>query len=178
MSEILQELSTPALVRAIEANLFAAWASFGHWPQVELYDGPDLMRVITGVPFPWCNGVFRAQLPPQETDATIAATLTHFKARHLPLIWWTGPSTRPTDLGERLQAHGLPQAEEAPGMAGNLGAWPGEGPTPAGLTIEPVGEVQTLRRWLRPFALGFEFPDVAATAFFDCYVSLGFSPQG
>jgi hypothetical protein len=175
MSEILQDLSTPALVRAIEANLFEAWAYFGHWPQAELYDGPDMMRFITGVPFPWCNGVFRAHLAPQETDSKIEATLTHFKVRNLPLIWWTGPSTRPADLGERLQAHGLRHAEDAPGMAVDLLALTEELPTPSGLTIELVGDVETLRRWLRPFALGFEFPDFAANAFFDCYVSLGFS---
>src|SRR5262249_2356819 len=130
------------------------------------------------VPFPWCNGVFRAHLAPQEKDLKIAATLTHFKSRHLPMMWWTGPSTRPTDLGERLQAHGLQHAEDAPGMAVDLRALTEELPTPSGLTIEPVGDVETLRRWLRPFALGFEFPDFAANAFFDCYVSLGFSPQG
>jgi ribosomal protein S18 acetylase RimI-like enzyme len=178
MSEILQDLSTPALVRAIEANLFETWAYSGRWPQAELYDGLDMMRFITGVPFPWCNGVFRAHLAPEETDAKIAATLTHFKARHLPLIWWTGPSTRPADLGERLQAHGLKHAEDAPGMAMDLRALTGDLPTPSGLTIAPVGDVETLGRWLRPFTLGFEFPDFAANAFFDCYVSLGFSQQG
>ena len=151
MSEIVQDLSTPALVRAIEANLCETWAYFGHWPQAEVYDGPDMLRVITGVPFPWCNGIFRTQLSPEETDAKIEATLTHFKARHLPLIWWTGPSTRPADLGERLQAHGLWHAEDAPGMAVDLLALPEELPTPSGLTIEPVGDVETLKEVAPPF---------------------------
>src|SRR5262249_16490579 len=145
MSETLQELSTPALVRAIEANLFEAWAYFGHWPQAELYDGPDLMRVITGVPFPWCNGVFRAHLAPQGTDAKMEPPLTPSRPGPLPRIGWTGPAPRPADLGGRLQAHGRRHAEDARGMAVDLRALTEERPTPAGLTIEPVGDVETLR---------------------------------
>jgi ribosomal protein S18 acetylase RimI-like enzyme len=94
------------------------------------------------------------------------------------MIWETGPSTRPADLGEHLQAHGLIHVEDAPGMAVDLLALNEDLSTPSGLTIEPVGDVATLRSWLRPFTLGFEFPDFAANAFFDGYTSLGFSQHG
>ena len=102
MSEILKDSSTPRLIAAIEANLFELLAGWGRSPLGELHDGPDMMRYVTGIPHPLFNGVFRARFDQGGIDPGIDETLRYFRFRQLPMTWWFTPSTRPSDLGERL----------------------------------------------------------------------------
>ena len=174
----MEDFSESALIAAIEAIFFAcASAYFGPSPQVELYDGLDMIRVISGIPHPMFNHVMRAKLAPDDIDGQIAETLAHFKARQLPLLWWIGPATRPTNLGEYLEAHGLTHTSDSPGMAADLQALNENLPIPSGLTIKCVGDVQTLILWLRPFSVGFEFPDFATKAWFNITAAIGLGPQ-
>src|SRR5262249_17283395 len=69
--------------------------------------------------------------------------------RHLPMLWHTGPSTRPTDLGAILLAHGLTHVEDEPGMAADLLALDEEvAPLPAALAFTPVQDTAALRAWI------------------------------
>ncbi|GAJ11442.1 unnamed protein product, partial [marine sediment metagenome] len=174
MSEILKDFSAPTLVAALEANLWEALAYWGQSPQIELHDYADMMWYVTGVAHPMLNGAFRTQLAPGDIDVRIEATLNYFKSRKVPMTWWTGPATRPVDLGEHLEAHGLTHAGDPAGMAVDLLALNEDLPIPSDLTIERVGDVETLKEWLQAFATGFKFPDFAANAFFDIYAGLGF----
>ena len=169
----MKDFSTPALVTAIEANYWEFWAFFGRSPQVELHDDPEMMWLVSGIPHPGFNGVFRTQLAPEDIDARIGATLAHFKALRLPMLWWTGPSTRPANLGEHLEAHGLTHTAE-PGMAVDLLALNEDVPQPSGLEIEHVRDVETLKKFGHAANIGFGIPDFVGNAIFDIEVSLGF----
>ena len=46
---MVQDLSTTAVAPALEANMLAFWATYGRAPGAELYEGEDLLRVVTGV---------------------------------------------------------------------------------------------------------------------------------
>lgn len=171
---ILKDFAAQAVTAAIEENLFGAFANSGRLPQAELHDDPDMMWFITGVPFPLLNGVFRARLAADGIDTKIEATLARFKSRQVPMIWWTGPATRPAGLGKHLEAQGLSHAEDLPGMAVDLRTLRDDLSMPAGLTIEPVGDMATLEHWLHAFTAGFELSDLVAKAFFDLFAVLGF----
>lgn len=174
MSEILKDFSAPTLVAALEANQWEAFAYFARSLQAELHDDPDMLCVVTGIPYAMFNGVFRAQLAPGDVDTKIDGTLNYFKSRKVPMTWWTGPATRPADLGEHLEAHGLTHAGDLAGMAVDLLALNEDLPIPSDLTIERVSDVETLKEWLHPVATGFKFPDFAANAYLDICASLGF----
>ena len=174
MGEIVQDLSPPRLVEAIEANMFGFWVHLGRSPRFELYDGPDMIRLISDVPSPFCNNVLRAQLAPNDIDTRIEAALTPFKSRKLPMRWWISPSTLPADLDKYLEAHGLTHMADFPGMAVNLLELNEDLIPPSDLTIERVGDVKTLEQWIQAFTIGYGIPVSVSNFFLDGLVSLGF----
>jgi len=149
MSYILQDLSPSALIRAIEANQFEFSKDLGRSPQVEMHEDPDIVWFVTGRPFPRFNRVLRAHFESEGVDARIEAALAPFRSRNVPMVWHTGPTTRPADLGDRLLAHGLKRTGDEPGMALDLWTLPASvsASTPSTLTIERVAEMDRLREW-------------------------------
>ncbi|GAB6059306.1 GNAT family N-acetyltransferase [Desulfonatronum parangueonense] len=169
MNDLPQDISAPSFVTAIENNLFAFLPLFGLLPHAEVHDGPDLLWSLTSIPFPLCNSILRANLPSEDVDGAIAAAMARGRARNVPLLWWTGPATRPANLGEVLEAHGFARQEDVPGMAMDLRALPGDLPMPSGFTLEKVNDVEALRQWRHPFAVGFGMPEFATNALMDLF---------
>jgi GNAT superfamily N-acetyltransferase len=178
MGEIVQDLSAPTVVAAIEAQLCEMVSTFGRLPRAEVHDDPEMLWFITGVPFPLFNGVVRTNLASLDLDAKIAATLAQFRSRHLPMIWWTSPSTQPGDLGRHLVGHGLTHAGDSSGMAVDLRALHEGTPVPAGLTIERVDDAATLQHYAQAFITGYEAPQVVGDTFVDLFTGLGTDHHG
>jgi len=177
MREISRDLSAQALIAVIEANLFEFPLRFGDWSQAETHDDPDVLWMITDIPFPIFNNVLRAQLGHDNVDVTIEAAITRCRSRNVPMLWWTGPATRPANLGERLEAHGFAHAGESSGMAVDLLMLNEDLQTPPGLIIEQVSDVETLKQWYEVFAVGFGMPDFVESAWLDLFVSVGLGAQ-
>ncbi len=172
-----EDSSPPTLAVAIEANGLELTAYMGRFPTDELYDGPDLMRVVTGVPRPTWNGVHRARFAAEDADARIVEVLRFFRSRRLPFTWIIGPSTRPTDLGERLAAHGLTHDRDEIGMAVDLRKMNEGLPTPPGLTVERAVDEKTLRDCLRPQAVVHEMPESSVEAHLHRAKTLALGPN-
>jgi GNAT superfamily N-acetyltransferase len=173
MSEILQDLSAPAQIAAIKGNFLEYARLFGQWRQAELHEDSDLLWLSSDIPYPVFNIVARTQLAPEGVDAAIEGAIARCKARNVPMLWVTGPNTRPADLGAHLRTHGFALAGDPIGMAADLLSLPEHLPTPTGLVIEQVTELGTLRRWIEATNRGFGRPDFAGQAFLDAYSSLG-----
>jgi GNAT superfamily N-acetyltransferase len=178
MSEILQDLSAPALVTAIEANQFEAYQIFHHWPRAEVHDGPDMLWTITDIPNSMFNKVFRAQLGPDNVDAAIEAVIARCRSRNVPVAWHVGPVTRPANLGEYLEAYGFTHTSEAPGMVVDLLALNEGLQEPPGLIIERVADVETLKQFCYVFKVGFGWPDFVEDAWLDLFTNVGLGAQG
>jgi ribosomal protein S18 acetylase RimI-like enzyme len=167
MNAILQDLSTPKIVAAIEDNLFALIHALRKWPRAEVHDEVDIKWSMTDIPFPLFNSILRAQLAPEKIDVTIQSIISEAKSQNVPLLWWTGPATQPSDLGSHLERHGFVREGQMPGMAVDLANLNENLPMPGGLTIEQVRDDETRKQWIHVFAAGFEVPDFAADAFYD-----------
>lgn len=175
MDNILEDLSTPALVHAIEANQLSLFHLFNGWPRAESNIADDLTWVITDIPHPLFNFILGARLNPGDEDAAIRSAIERGKAHQVPLLWYTSPSTRPTNLGEHLVGHGFSFAGESPGMAIDLLAQKEDIPQPPGLTIARVSDQSMLERWCHVLGIGFEMPVFVEQAMFDVisYIGLG-----
>jgi len=170
------ELSPAALAAAIEESHAAFNQVVGRSPLVELHDRPELLTVLTRVAHPVFNGVFRARLEGEGLDERIAATLAPFRAAGAPMFWWVGPTTRPADLGTHLQAAGLQPPGSMPGMALDLHSLAAPPVVPAGLTVEPVADMHTLRLWGEVVMRSFDMPATLLDPWFATYRPLGVEP--
>lgn len=158
-AEMVYNLDDPRLLAALETNTSAAYADFARSRSGEVEITPTMTRYISGVPVPIFNGIGQARLAPDDPDAQIEAALKPFAERGLPMWWWVGPSSRPTDLGARLEAHGLAYDGDTPGMALDLRAVDQAPAAPVSLTISAATNRDALEEWSHVTGRGFGIPD-------------------
>ncbi|MEE9280683.1 MAG: GNAT family N-acetyltransferase [Myxococcota bacterium] len=171
---MLKDLSEPALVQAVEQNLFEWYRRLGASPGIEVHDEPRMLWGLTDIHVPIFNGVLRAQIQPGEVDAAIDEVLGRAKVRGVPIMWWTGPVTEPSDLPQALEARGFVREESAPGMALHLDRLIEDAvPLPTGFEIERVRDVETLYTWCSVMVPGFGLPDVAIEGWHRLYRAVG-----
>lgn len=175
MQDILSDLSTPTLVRAIKANWRDYYYYLGRAPNAELRAGPHLTWLLTGIPDTFNNVVLQTRLPPDGAGELIGQALTHFRSRNVRrLSWWTEEGAQETDLKKQLVAHGLTLDEGGTGMAADLMALPIDLPTPTGLTIAPVENKEELKQWAHIVNSGFGLPIWSESIWFNLFADLVF----
>jgi ribosomal protein S18 acetylase RimI-like enzyme len=148
MSEILEDFSPQAVVDALEANALETYSRLGYLPGGQVQESPEAVWFITGVASEFYNMVVRAQFAPDEADTKIEEIMEHFRARQVPMLWFLGPTCRPPNLGQRLEAYGLVHAGDSPGMAVDLKELRSNLVTPSGLSIQQVRDSTALRDWV------------------------------
>jgi GNAT superfamily N-acetyltransferase len=175
MADILKDLSAPALVAAIKANLFEWYRYVGRSSKAEFRDSPELTWLLTGFPHAFLNAVLRTHVDPDKVDQIIEETLAHCRARGVTTFsWWAESGTQPEDLGEHLLAHGLAHTDGGPGMAVDLLALNEDLSAPVGLTIERAEDIGTLKKWAYASIIGFGLPETYVEAWFDLFTGMGF----
>lgn len=155
--DILTDLATDRLVAASDRNCIEFFQHYGYGPGCELHEDGDLDWFVTGIPHPLFNGVMDTRLEPQDVGRRIDDMVAEFGRRHLPLEWTTGATTRPADLGHRLEAKGFEHTLDVPAMVLDLTRL-SELSLPGGLTIELARTGEELEACLRIGLASFEIP--------------------
>lgn len=170
--DVQTDVSPAALVHAVEASLFSFFPLLAKWPRAEAHDEPEMIWTISDVPFPLFNSVLRARLPIERTDAFVDGAIARCAARHVPLLWWTGPGTAPGGLESRLESRGF-VVERADGMAADLHALPPGPAAVAGLAIEAVHDPPAMAEWCEVLCEAFGATQGFGTAFADAAIAIG-----
>ena len=174
MAEILQNIYSPALEEAVEANMAEEMAVFGHYlPGAELHEEREITWFITGLPNPMFNGVLHTRFTLESIDAKIEQTLNHFKARQVAMDWPVSPVTQPGNLGTYLEAHGLTPAGTSTAMVLDLPAMNVDLPTHPDLIIKEVSNLETLKLWRHVSDKGFESSTEDARIYYEAYINMG-----
>jgi len=166
--------SSSSAIQAIEANL---WAFLATVCGSGFHEQNDLAWYLTGIPFPFFNGVLRARLQPDTLDKSIEDVLEHYRLRNLPMYWWVGPASSPDDLGEHLESHDLTLDHRDRGMAVDLGLLKNLEP-PKQVRIERVNNKQILAGWTRVFTSVFGIPAECSEACLEMFDRAGYALDG
>lgn len=156
MQSILHNSSPAALLSAVEGNWLDYLRTFGCEPSVELRDDDTWFWFITNIPDGSFNAVMYTHVAPDQADAAIAEFLALRRSRGIPMGWLVGPSSRPSDLGQRLRERGLKHVATATPMLLDMGDLPAAWPAVPDLLIEPVENEAMLQEWISTEMIGFE----------------------
>ena len=140
-------LSPDQLAAAVEENLSAMIRQLGLLGEYREDSPPGVKRVITGLRSPLFNAVAGARLAAEQAEAAIEQITADARTRGTPILWFTGPLTRPADLEARLETHGFTRDEPEPGMVVDLAGLNEQPSRPADLTVRRVGDEAGWRQW-------------------------------
>ena len=166
MSEILKDLSPAALANANEANQYASTPFLYNLPGADIYKGDDVSWCITGIPARPCNVVFNARLKPENVNGVIKSVVEKARTKNVPLRWYVGKDTEPTDLGVYLISHGFTTDGPAPMMAVDLQTLKEDTRTLSGLDIIEVKDINNMKIWNSVCSRGFGGTPRGETAMF------------
>jgi ribosomal protein S18 acetylase RimI-like enzyme len=171
----LTQPSQDDLAVAVEHNLFAFLEAMGVIPHSETQDSAQMLRYHRKIISPMFNGVARVKLEPSDVDAAIDESITFFKERNQPyLFWWDTPSTTPKNLGDTLLANGFTAWEtNAPGMTIELDKLEHDGTLPKGFSLETVKDEKSLLEWGHTFNRANETPEFAGMSWVEATRQIG-----
>jgi ribosomal protein S18 acetylase RimI-like enzyme len=159
---------------AIEENGAEFLMALGRAAGAEERDDGRIRWTIGNSPIDYHNCVVQADLTQEEADPEIEASLQRMQAHGVPGSWHVGPSMRPSDLGERLIAHGFEYGGDDIGMARDLSTLPEEVRAPADFVVERVRDEAGLAAWVEALGSGFGEGPVEAEWVGEMYRRLGF----
>ena len=173
---MLDNLSEPVLIRAIEDNYVEAWTNFSRVGG-ELYQDGEIIRISSIIPYIPYNGVFYSNWRNGDIGERIQANISYFKSRNTQMLWAINPSTRPPNLSEHLCSYGFSLVEDLAGMAINLSDLPEDLGLPPKTEIREVDDAKSLRQFVDLVAWKWHLPLEARELFYRINLDIGMSPD-
>jgi ribosomal protein S18 acetylase RimI-like enzyme len=141
--------------RVIEQALIAALTGLARRPTGAIVEESDVIRLASGTAYASFNNVLAARFTTADPESRVTEIMAAFAPHSVPLTWWTGPLTKPADLGQRLVRMGLVAQEPEFGMILDLAE-----PLPPivladGTTIEVVADPAAMRDWTAVMAAAY-----------------------
>jgi len=128
-----------SLIQELEENLWETWSVFGRGSGCSLHERDDLLWFETPIPIIPYNGVLRSQLE-ANVDQRIDRVLEHFARKKAQFMWVVHPSSRPSDLQDRLENKGLKEIEPVFGMVRSIDDLPPLPSLPDDIEIRKIAD--------------------------------------
>jgi len=152
-----------SIIGAAEGNHNAFFSRFGRSPAGELITRAGVTAYSSGIDYPIFNGAMADDV--SVPDHAIRETVSWFRNRRLPFLWWVMPSQRGGGLVPRLEAAGLHKSSEPPSMVLPLDRLEAPAPPADELRVERVGNERGLEVFASTLNSGdFEAPDRIAAS--------------
>jgi GNAT superfamily N-acetyltransferase len=163
------------LAVAVEANAYDMIRTSAFMLGGEYEETPAFTRALSWPTNPTFKSIWGANLTSENVDEAIEETIAWYKSRNAPyFFWWVGDTSTPANLGERLEAHGIPPFHaSSPVMTADIEQVNWNAPRPANLRIERVTALDQLIQWKQLFMSIFEVPEFAAQAWVDATRTMG-----
>lgn len=172
MAEILTDLSAPALVGAIKANLYAFFRRFSSSSVADTQEEAEHFRWRTSVAHPWFSGVFSRRPPTDSILATAHRNIDFFRPRVTAgFTWWFAPELDPVVWASELLPLGFHYEHQTPGMAIDLNTL--STGSVQGLSIQTVEDRAGLKEWVATFIRGYGLPGTMEASYFALVDSMG-----
>jgi GNAT superfamily N-acetyltransferase len=177
---IFENATDEQLGLAVEENLFALFRAMSTLPGSQMEETDHLSRHLAFPTNPMYKGVWNTRLTAETADPAINEAIDWFKSRSAPFFfWWTGPKTKPEDMGIHLTRHGLIDMEGqgqsmAPGIKSTAMGAPGMvadlhnmnetvlAKVPQEFEMNDVRNETDLQDFRRVFIEGYEIPSTLA----------------
>jgi ribosomal protein S18 acetylase RimI-like enzyme len=139
---------------------------------------PDLVVADSGTGDDTFNIVAAARFGAGDADLRIAETVGELRGTGRPFSWWVGPASAPGDLGARLVAAGVPEAERETAMWAELGGSDGPQEDPAELEILVVYTAAQLDDYAAVVAANWDPPAGTVRRFYAEAAPQALAPDG
>lgn len=174
MTDILRDTSPPAMIRALERNVYAYACLFGVLPETQIIETPNLLRLSTPtIDNPFFNAIMYAHLTEATADIEIEKLVQVYHDQRSAMMWWVEHNPQPADLGQRLERRGF-RLEQNAGMAVELAALNTDNPTPPNFRVERVTDDRMLEQAVQVSGTTEGFPDVINRTFYETYTRHGY----
>jgi GNAT superfamily N-acetyltransferase len=173
----LQNLASPELEYAMDANHAAFWMTIGDHASVinETHFDKKVAWSSSDMDVGFCyNITLPLHLQSTEFDAVIAACIERTRRRGVRSEWWVSPVVMRNGLRERLESSEFTQTREMPGMAVELAKLNEDLPRPANLEIRHVEDEVAFAEWVTTLVEGWPLPDFWRTPFSEAIPAYGF----
>jgi ribosomal protein S18 acetylase RimI-like enzyme len=174
MDTIQTDVSDPALVTAIRANLSAFFHHLARSFPNGYFESERFTRWHTPIRQAWFNGVLSAHAPREQDETFIKETIQYFRAQKVGTFsWWMEPGLGCAEWETVLLRHGFGFSEDTPGMALDLQTLDEPARPADGLEIRVVTGEEALRSWARVFTAGYGLPAEWEPSIYDLTSRLG-----
>ena len=176
MDDILTDLSTPSLQRAIKENLFEFCRAAAQLPHGELEEADSLSRWYFGVPYPWFNAVLARRAGNDGDRLRVQTAIEYFRSKQIgPFVWWLAPGIVRADWESILTPLGFGYSDDTPGLAADLSALNENIQTPpSGFQMLIVDNEDILKTWVATFVKGYGLPAVFYEIVYQLVLNFGF----